>query len=442
MVRLLALDLDGTLLEKDHMHISERTVKILRSAANRGIYVVPTSGRTLGLFPDVLRQLDCVRYAITANGAAVLDVRTGEPVFTSLLSVNQSAKLLRLFEETPWLSGEFYCGGRSYLTPRAQEYLENAFYPPFWAYIKTLHTRVESLSFLEGYPLEKVGVNPVPEEREEELREKLKEIGPFEMVHTGPKNLELNAPGTSKAEGLRALCRFLGILPEEVAAFGDGGNDVEMLRWAGTSFAMANAPEEVKAAARRVAPSNEEEGVAKMAEELLKIEMPQNHSALIHEMTLWFQKDRANVNHFLKVLGYAREIGELERLDPASQHILETAAIVHDIGIRPAREKYGSDAGPYQQKEGPAPARDMLEKLGYDPAVIDRVCWLVAHHHTYTDLYGADYQILVEADFLVNLDEGNASWSSIHRAREKIFRTSAGLFFLDTLFPAPANPVP
>ena len=110
--------------------------------------------------------------------------------------------------------------------------------------------------------------------------------------------------------------------------------------------------------------------------------------------------------------------------------------MVHDIGIKPAKEKYKSSAGPYQEAEGPAPARDMLARLQYDPAVIDRVCYLVGHHHTYNDIYGADYQILVEADFLVNLDEGKANHKAVEEARQNIFKTTTGLFFLGTLFPA------
>lgn len=78
----------------------------------------------------------------------------------------------------------------------------------------------------------------------------------------------------------------------------------------------------------------------------------------------------------------------------------------------------------------------MLARLQYDPAVIDRVCYLVGHHHTYNDIYGADYQILVEADFLVNLDEGKANHKVVEEARQNIFKTTTGLFFLGTLFPA------
>ena len=143
-------------------------------------------------------------------------------------------------------------------------------------------------------------------------------------------------------------------------------------------------------------------------------------------MIEYYMGDPARIHHFLKVHSFAKLIGEEEGLDAETQEILEAAALVHDIGIKIAEEKYGSDAGPLQEKEGPTAAKQMLEKSGYAGALIDRVCYLVGHHHTYTDIDRADYQILVEADFLVNLYEGKESREAIEHAYGRIFRTEAG----------------
>lgn len=143
-------------------------------------------------------------------------------------------------------------------------------------------------------------------------------------------------------------------------------------------------------------------------------------------MVKYYEGDPARIHHFLKVHSFAKWIGEEEGLDQETQEILEAAALVHDIGIRIAEEKYGSDAGPLQEKEGPAAARQILEKSGYAGELIERVCYLVGHHHTYTDIDGADYQILVEADFLVNLYEGKESREATEHAYGRIFRTEAG----------------
>ena len=159
-----------------------------------------------------------------------------------------------------------------------------------------------------------------------------------------------------------------------------------------------------------------------------------SNTPLILKMAAYEQESVHRVNHFMKVYAFAKTIGEGEGLDPETRHILETAAIVHDIGIKPAMEKYGTGAGPYQEKEGPAVAEAMLAELGYSKAVIDRVCFLVGHHHTYTDIDGPDYQILVEADFLVNIHEGNMPIDRIREVEKNIFRTATGLALLRTMF--------
>lgn len=155
---------------------------------------------------------------------------------------------------------------------------------------------------------------------------------------------------------------------------------------------------------------------------------------LIDEMTAYDTGDPRRIHHFLKVYGFARAIGELEGLDRDTQRILEIAALTHDIGIKLSESKYGSTAGGYQQIEGPPEAQRLLARLGVDEAVIDRVCWLIAHHHTYTDIQGMDYQILVEADFLVNMYEDDMPAESIRSIHDKIFRTGSGKKLLRTIY--------
>ena len=132
------------------------------------------------------------------------------------------------------------------------------------------------------------------------------------------------------------------------------------------------------------------------------------------------------VQHFLKVYAFAQAIAQGEGADEATCRVLEAAALVHDIGIKPALEIYGSSAGPHQEELGPGPAREMLTGLGYDPALVERVAYLVGHHHSYGQIDGLDYQILVEADFLVNLFEESEKKEAILSAYRRIFKTDAG----------------
>lgn len=140
------------------------------------------------------------------------------------------------------------------------------------------------------------------------------------------------------------------------------------------------------------------------------------------------------IQHFLKVWAFARLIGELEALDEDTMKVLEIAAVVHDIGIKPSLEKYGNAKGSYQELEGPPIAEQLLASLGWEPDVIDRVCYLVGRHHTYDDVDGVDYRILVEADFLVNIFESGMGPEEIKDIRRRIFRTEGGREIFDRLY--------
>lgn len=144
--------------------------------------------------------------------------------------------------------------------------------------------------------------------------------------------------------------------------------------------------------------------------------------------------DPKRIRHFLQVYAFAETIGGSEGLPPREMDILRAAAVLHDIGIRECERKYGSCEGELQQVEGVPVAREILGSLGADAELTDRVCFLIAHHHTYSGIDSADWQILVEADFLVNIYEEEMSQNAVKSVRERIFRTSSGKELLDTLY--------
>ena len=148
----------------------------------------------------------------------------------------------------------------------------------------------------------------------------------------------------------------------------------------------------------------------------------------------YYQGQPKRIQHFLKVHAYAKLIGEQEGLDKEILDILEVAALTHDIGIKISEEKYNSSAGKYQEVEGPAVAQQMLEDLQYDKAKTDRVCYLIGHHHTYNQIDGIDYQIMIEADYLVNADESNFSGNNVRNMLEKVFKTETGKFLLQSMY--------
>ena len=141
-----------------------------------------------------------------------------------------------------------------------------------------------------------------------------------------------------------------------------------------------------------------------------------------------------NINHFMKVYGYAKTIGQLENLDEKTQLTLEVAALVHDIAIPLCREKYGTARGDLQEKEGLIMAHDFLQSTGLAPEIIEIVAFLVGHQHTTEGVDGIDWQILLEADYLVNADEGNQDKEKIEARMANMYKTKSGTALLKSMY--------
>ena len=155
---------------------------------------------------------------------------------------------------------------------------------------------------------------------------------------------------------------------------------------------------------------------------------------LIIATTEYFSGDPRRIQHFMKVYTYASLMGRMEKLSDDEQLILEAAAVVHDTGIKKSEELFGYNNGKLQEQYGPEAAEKLLRFCGFGEGQIERICYLVGHHHTYDNMNGIDYHILVEADFIVNLYEDGASVENVKTAMERIFRTESGKRLLRTVF--------
>lgn len=144
--------------------------------------------------------------------------------------------------------------------------------------------------------------------------------------------------------------------------------------------------------------------------------------------------DLRRIQHFCKVFQFASLIGAGEGLDDRTRQILELAAIVHDIGIIPAEQKFGRNDGKIQEQVGPDYAEALLREAEIDEDVIARVKFLVGHHHTYQGIDGPDWQILLEADYLVNACEEEIPTGAVKTAVERIFRTDTGIRLAETMY--------
>lgn len=157
-------------------------------------------------------------------------------------------------------------------------------------------------------------------------------------------------------------------------------------------------------------------------------------SKIMKKMIEYSNGNLHDINHFMKVYTYAKTIGECEKLDNETQAVLEVAAIVHDIACPLCREKYGNANWKYQEIEGMILTKEFLKDMELSEEFVGRVVYLVGHHHTLSEINGLDYQVLIEADYLVNADEQCHSKENILQMKQKYFRTSTGIQLLESMY--------
>ena len=158
-------------------------------------------------------------------------------------------------------------------------------------------------------------------------------------------------------------------------------------------------------------------------------------SQIMEKMIAFSDGNIHDIDHFIRVWTYARTIGELENLDRETQFLLEVAAITHDIACPLCRVKYGNTNGKYQEEEGVSMVKEFLSDTGIAEEVIDRVAFLVGHHHTFSGIDGIDYQILIEADYIANATENGYGQENIVNFMQKIMETEGGKQILKAIYP-------
>lgn len=161
---------------------------------------------------------------------------------------------------------------------------------------------------------------------------------------------------------------------------------------------------------------------------------------IMKKMISYSEGNLHDIHHFMLVWSYAKTIGELEKLDTESQLILEIAAILHDIACPLCRKKYGNTNGKYQETEGVLLAREFLQDIDISEPQKERILYLIGHHHTFTDVVGVDYQILIEADYIVNAAESGYSAEQIKNFANTICKTSSGRALLEAVYGVSPSP--
>ena len=264
-IYLVAVDMDGTLLHNDKS-ISDYTINVLRKIVEKGILLVPASGRPLnGMKAAVLNNVKGIKYAICSNGAMLMDVQKEKSISETGIPIEKALEALTYLEQFPVAVYVHTDRG----TFRAEGW-EKTGLSEKYPYIRFSEGNVKNLrEFLRTSRVNvmKMGAYILTDNLAQKLLEKGSPIPGIAFLRSGDGIIELNSTNASKGNALYILCEKLGIQLENVLAIGDNENDISMLQAAGISAAMGNAEDDVKQAAKFVAGNNEEDGAAHFLEE-------------------------------------------------------------------------------------------------------------------------------------------------------------------------------
>lgn len=266
MYKLIAIDMDGTLLNTDKV-ISEQNKHAIAQAKKQGVTVVLASGRPLQGMVDSLKQLNMNSnddYVLCYNAAMIQNIGTGEVIRECLVS-GKDAKRVAKFAEERSCNYHAFSKIHGLITPRDSHYTQHE------AKINDLTVTLMDFDTLEDdHPIVKTMlVDPV------EILQPIVDSVPqtlkndYSVVRSAPFFLEFNNPLSNKGEGVKALAKHLGIEQNEVMCIGDAGNDHDMLKYAGLAVVMQNADEETKSLADHITDTNNNSGVAKAIEKFV-----------------------------------------------------------------------------------------------------------------------------------------------------------------------------
>lgn len=269
--KLITIDLDGTLLKND-CTISARSRHAILCCMNAGYLVVPCTGRSYENSRFVLQDFPSFPYYINGNGTTVTDGQSGRLLHANTMPLEIGRAIYSLCCQYQTFV-ELYHGSTAYDSAIGRENMRRSQCDPAYQ-VQLMHTNthLESLDdfvLKEEHPISKFHIVCVDSTERRMLKERISQLPGISPISTTPFNIEVCSAGWSKREGLKWLCNFLDISPEQVLALGDSENDLEMLTWAGTGVAMGNAVPCVKEIADVIAASNEEDGVAQILEQIV-----------------------------------------------------------------------------------------------------------------------------------------------------------------------------
>ena len=265
-IKIIATDLDGTLMAPDHLTVTERTKSALSSAHDKGIKVSIATGRALNFTSGVTSQIPFADYVICSNGASVYDRNNKKFIYTNLVSSEITAEAIALLNTLP-VYYNIYIDGNIYAQKGADMFFNNLNLPTVFLedFVSRLIICDDISEDTKGKGAELIDVFFSDENSKKTILEFFDKKGLF-LASALEGVVSATAQGSDKGTALKGLCDFLGIKSDEAMTFGDASNDATMLEYAYYSFAMENGDEICKNSARFSAPSNADDGVAQMIE--------------------------------------------------------------------------------------------------------------------------------------------------------------------------------
>lgn len=274
-IKLIAFDLDGTFLN-DRKEIIPENMTALQAAADRSIMIVPATGRIFSGLHAELRTAPYIRYYLTINGSYVYDRKEDAILRRAEISPELA---IRFYDYAETLDVLYDCYQDNWgfmsasMLERAPQYVTNA---GILELVKRLRTPVDDLREhirQLGHPVQKLQLylgDIPPLEKEALMRDLAQRFPELRITSSVNCNIEINSREASKGQALKGLCEAMGISMENVMAFGDGSNDMDMISTAGLGVAMENAEEELKSAAKYVTADNNSAGVAQAINKMLE----------------------------------------------------------------------------------------------------------------------------------------------------------------------------
>lgn len=273
-IRAVLMDMDGTLLGRSQVAVSTRNMAALQQAIEKGIHVIPCTGRVYNMLPPQLLTQRGLRYFITSHGARAYDRDTNTSVYEDLIPAEQSAQLMEVLEGK-CLYNEIAANGTVYLEKAVADNLNMSVVPEhhIWYVRDNCFTAVERPSAYfrtHGVAVEKMNIYGIPQAMQQDIFDAVTATGFIKHTRgAAAANLEFSHHTLNKLNATSAVLKKLGISYEETLAIGDSSSDLEIIQTCGIGIAMGNAPDDIKAAADDVTAPNTEDGLAKALEKYI-----------------------------------------------------------------------------------------------------------------------------------------------------------------------------